>query len=178
MIKFPSFSKKNSAAKRSNEKKEKLNHHFIFIEAPVDLIWPQVMLWGEAGWWPQTSKMKFIRKIPGDIKVGTQYEQRLQMPFGASWYAEVTKLKANSEIERTFLNGMFSGYESVKLESYSNGTRIDYFMHYEICGIFNKILWLTLFRKLHDQNIERILNGLKEYVLTKQKEEQEKKFEG
>ena len=158
--------------------KKGINHHFIFIEAPLELVAPEIVLWGEAGWWPKACKMKFIRKDTGEIKAGTHYEQRVAAFPGVGWFVEVTKLDKNREIERTFLNGMFKGYESVKLESYSNGTRIDYVMHYKICGILNKILWPLIFRKLHDKNIQMILHALKDHVIERQWQEQERKFEG
>ncbi len=157
--------------KKPSAKKQKLNHHFIFIEAPADLVAPEVILWGEAPWWPKNSSMKFIRMTPGEIQVGTKYRQKVLLPLAPTWDVEVTRLIKGKEIERTFLDGMFKGKEIVTIEERYNGTKIEYAMHYEVLGIFNQILWQLFFKKLHDQNIEMILKALQNYVANKQKTE-------
>ena len=154
-----------------NRVKQRLNHHFILIEAPADLIVPEVILWGEAVWWPKNSSMKFTRLTPGEIQAGTKYRQKVLLPLAPTWEAEVTRLVPGKEIERTFLNGMFKGKETVTLEERYNGTKVEYVMHYEVLGILNRILWQLFFRKMHDRNIEMILKALQNYVTTKQKAE-------
>ena len=151
--------------------KQRLNRHFILIEAPADLIGPEAILWGEALWWPKNSSMKFTRLTHGEIQVGTKYRQEVLLPFAPKWEVEVTRLVLGKEIERTFLNGMFKGKEAVTLEERYNGTKVEYTMHYEVLGILNQILWQFLFQKMHNQNIERILKSLQNYVTTKQKAE-------
>ena len=111
-----------------------LNHHFIFIEADANIVGPQAILWGEASWWPKKSSMKFVRTTSGEIKVGTQYKQKVKLLFGPSWDVEVTRLILTREIERTFLNGMFQGKEWVTSEGRFNGTRVDYTMQCEVKG--------------------------------------------
>ena len=155
--------------KSSRAKKEILNHHFVLIEAPENVVGPQIILWGEAPWWPEKCSMRFIKKTIGPLAMGTEYEQRV-VPAGPHWNVRVTKLIPDREIERTFLNGMFQGKETVKIEGRYNGTRVSYLMQYEVRGIINKILWPLLFRRLHDKNIELILMALKDYVLEKSKE--------
>ena len=154
-----------------NRVKQRLNHHFILIEAPADLIAPEVMIWGEADWWPKNSSMKFTRLTSGEIQVGTKYRQQVLLPLAPKWEVEVTRLVPGKEIERTFLNGMFKGKEAVRLEERYNGTKVEYEMHYEVLGILNQILWQLLFQKMHDRNIAMILKSLQSYVTSKQKME-------
>ena len=151
--------------------KQKPNHHFILIEAPADLIALEVILWGEAIWWPKNSSMKFTRLTPGEIRAGTKYRQEVLLPFAPKWEVELTRLIPGKEVERTFLNGMFKGKETVTLEERYNGTKVEYTMSYEVLGILNRILWQLFFRKMHDRNIEMILKALQNYVTDKQKME-------
>lgn len=151
--------------------KQKFNHHFIFIEAQTDLIAPEVILWGEASWWPKNSLMRFIRLTPDEIRLGTRYRQKILLPLAPVWEVEVTRLIPGKEIERTFLNGMFKGKEIVTIEERYNGTKVEYVMRYEVLGTWNQILWQLFFQKLHDQNIEMILKALQNYVADKQKME-------
>lgn len=148
---------------------EAVNHHFVFIEAPQELVGLEIILWGEASWWPAKCTMKFTRKTSGELQVGTRFEQKVLMPGAPSWEVEVTKLIPNQEIERTFLNGIFIGKETVALEPRLNGMRVDYTMRYKIRGRLNGILWPLVFEKMHDQNVELILSALKDFVLRKQK---------
>ena len=153
--------------KNPSPKKEQQNRHFIFIEALVEIISPEITLWGEASWWPKKSSMKFTRLTDQPVGVKTKYRQEVLLPLAPKWEAEVTRLIPNKEIERTFLNGMFKGKETVSLEERYNGTKVEYLMQYEVVGIFNKILWKLFFRKMHDQNIEMIFHALKEDIAKK-----------
>lgn len=154
-------------SKNSSVKQDKLNRHFIFIEESADLIAAEIILWGEAFWWPKNSVMQFTRLTPGEIRVGTRYRQQVLLPFAPSWEVEVTKFDPQGEIERTFLSGMFKGKETVRLEERYNGTKVDYLMQYQIQGVVNKILWLMVFQKMHDQNLEMILKSLRDYIMKK-----------
>ena len=161
MINIASFFKKSGRIK-----KESLNYHFVLIEAPEEIVGPEVILWGEAPWWPQKCSMRFIRRSIGKLALGTEYEQRV-VPLGPHWNVRVTRIVPDREIERSFLNGMFRGKETVKIEGRYNGTKVNYLMQFEVKGILNKILWVLLFRRLHDRNVEMILVALKNYVLQK-----------
>lgn len=158
--------------RRGRSKKESSNHHFILIEAPEKFVGPEVILWGEASWWPQDCSMRFTRTTIGKLAIGTEYEQKV-VPRGPSWSVRVTKLIPNREIERTFLNGMFRGKENVNIEGRYNGTKVNYLLQYEVKGIINNILWVLIYRRLHDQNIELILTALKDYAMQKMKTAEE-----
>ena len=151
--------------------KEKLNHHFILIEAPCELVASEIISWGEALWWPKKSFMMFTRLTPGEIKLGTKYRQKVLLPLGPAWEAEITRLIPGKEIERTFLNGIFQGKETISLEQRYNGIKVDYLMRYQVVGILNKILWQLIFQKMHDRNIETILKALQEYMTNQQKKD-------
>ncbi len=142
---------------------EKTNHHFVFIEAPVDIVGPQIIAWGEASWWPEGSQMRFNKTTSGELGIGTEYEMRIKAPFVSPLSCRVTKLDPAREIERTFLTGMFKGREIVSAEERYNGTKVKYTMYYQVQGILNAILWPILFRRLHDANIELIMAALKRY---------------
>ena len=160
--------------KTNNKIKEKVNHHFILIEeVPLDVVGQEIILWGEASWWPKKSLMKFTRLTKGEISVGTRYDQKVLLPFAPKWNVEITKIIPGREIERTFLNGMFQGKESVQLEERYNGIKVSYSMHYQIQGWFNNMMWHLVFQKLHDKNINMILSALQDYILAKQREGQE-----
>lgn len=147
-------------------KKESQNHHFVLIEAPEKIVGPEIILWGEASWWPPKCSMRFTRKTISKLAIGAEYEQRV-VPVGPHWDVRVTKLIPDREIERTFLNGMFRGKESVSIEGRYNGTKVNYLMQFEVKGPINSILWGLVYRRLHDKNIELILSALKDYALRK-----------
>lgn len=158
---------------KTKAKRDNINHHFVFIEVPESIVGPEIILWGESSWWPKKCTMKFTRLTEGELRAGTQFEQKVLLPFGPRWKVEITKLVPNREIERTFLDGMFKGRERVVIEGRLNGTRVDYYMDCQAQGIINKILWPILFKKLHDNNIRMILAALKDYAVKKEKESQE-----
>jgi hypothetical protein len=62
---------------------------------------------------------------------------------------------------------MFKGYEQVAFRRVgAEDWRVDYVMHYEVQGFFNRFLWVVLFRRLHDCNIKKILGSLKIFMET------------
>ena len=124
---------------------------------------PEVILWGEASWWPKNSLMRFVRKDGKDVQKGTRYRQEVLLPFAPSWDVEVSALTGES-ITRLFLNGMFAGSEVVSLREQGEDIIVFYSMTYEVKGLLNKILWFIVFCRLHDRNIETILANLKEFL--------------
>ncbi len=147
----------------------KENSHSIWISCNLSRVVGEVIRWGEAPWWPKDSLMRFVRKgaKAGEaVREGTQYRQEVLLPFAPSWDVEVSSV-TDSSITRRFLNGMFEGQETVSVAKKENGTSVVYRMHYAVHGIFNRILWSVVFRRLHDRNIEQILASLKRYLENK-----------
>lgn len=143
------------------------NRHSIFIATTAFEIFPQILLWGEAAWWPKKSQMKFIRQTKGEIRIGTKYLQQVLLPFAPQWEAEISEIEPNRKVCRRFLNGIFKGQEWVELEPTAIGTRVNYVMDYDINGLINRMMWQWLFQRLHDRNIEMILANLKDFVTGK-----------
>jgi hypothetical protein len=143
----------------------KLNHHFVFIEASINAVGPEAMNWGESAWWPKGASLQFQRVGDGPLMIGSKFEMKVQALFGPRFVVEVTQLIPNRLLEFTYRRGFIIGKESIKIEERANGTRIDYEMHYQIKGLFPKILWPLLFEKQHNASLRRILDALKEYIL-------------
>jgi len=140
-----------------------LNRHSIMVNCRPDVLLNEIILWGEAVWWPKNSLMRFERKTKGVIAPGVVYRQSVLLPFAPSWNVEVESVTKNS-ITRRFLNGMFRGFETISFKPASSGFEVIYEMHYGLHGFFNKIMWPLIFRKLHDNNIEAILKNMKRYL--------------
>lgn len=140
------------------------NRHQVTIEALDEpSLVKEIICWGEAAWWPKRSLMKFERETQGPVVVGTRYTQKVMLPLAPQWQAEVDALRPCG-ISRKFLGGMFDGYEEVNCRRLPKGFCVEYVMHYEVKGIVNKILWPLVFQRLHDKNIEDILDHLKKHL--------------
>ncbi len=139
------------------------NNHGILINAAIDRVRPEIIRWGEAPWWPKRSLMRFIRSGSGPVLAGTRYRQEVLLPFAPSWDVEVTAV-TDRGITRRFLNGMFSGEETVSVAAQPQGSKVDYRMNYRVHGALNGLLWRLAFRRLHDRNIEEILKNLKAFA--------------
>jgi hypothetical protein len=142
----------------------KINTHKILIWSFVERVVPQIILWGEASWWPKDSHMRFTRTTgPGSVQKGTRYRQLVMLPFAPSWNVEVDRV-TDMAITRSFLDGMFRGFETVSAKREGLQVAVTYEMHYSLNGIVNTILWLLIFRRMHDTNIEMILSSLKKHA--------------
>lgn len=142
----------------------KENRHSILINADAVRVLPEVVLWGEAAWWPKGSLMRFSRKEKGPVAVGTRYRQEVLLPFAPSWDVEVEALDS-SRITRRFLNGMLEGsHETVSCSSRESGVEVVYAMTYSVKGSVDRVLWTLIFQRLHDANIEAILSSLKNFL--------------
>lgn len=141
----------------------KENRHSILISCSFSEALCEIIRWGQAPWWPKNSLMCFVRKSAGEVGLGTRYRQKVLLPFAPSWDVEVTDLTDRS-ITRHFLNGMFTGQESVSLRSRGSEVEVNYEMSYQVNGLLNRIFWPLVFRRLHDNNIEAILANLKKYL--------------
>jgi len=136
-------------------------HQFIFVEAPVEVVSREVVLWGEANWWPKDVLWNYVRKTEGEIREGTSYVIKINKPSAQDWAAEITKLQPQHLVERTFSKGMFKGREAVIIEERANGTRIDYELYFSIRGPLNLVLWPLVFRAQYMKTIKKILTSLK-----------------
>ena len=141
----------------------KENSHSIIVHCQFKEALAEILRWGESSWWSKNSLMRFVRQGSGPVQKGVRYRQEVLLPFAPSWDVEVSQITAWS-ITRRFLNGMFSGMETVSLKEEDSAIAVSYKMTYEINGILNKILWALFFRRLHDKNIEAILTNLKSFL--------------
>jgi hypothetical protein len=143
-----------------------INHHSIIVKAPAREVFVEILLWGEAPWWPPDSPMRYTRITPGeDIKVGCRYRQKVHMPFGPQWDVEVISVTEGREVSRRFLKGMFEGIDRVYIIPLGrNSSEVHFLMDFKVVGAFNRIMWDLLFRAMHDKNIKKILLALKKHV--------------
>lgn len=154
-----------------------VNRHFVFVEAPIRIVGPEAEVWGEGEWWPKDSGVKVTRQTNGALAVGTRYLHSVNKPFVKDWISEVTKYVPGKLVERTFRGGLLEGFEAVTIEERSNGTRVDYELHYRVNGLVGKLLWLLIYRRKHDENIKKILEALKNYSLMQYQKQQGKHLE-
>ncbi|MHB8173206.1 MAG: SRPBCC family protein [Nitrospirota bacterium] len=138
-----------------------LNHHFVEINAPVDAIYREIVLWGESEWWPDDSPMKYSRSDSGKVKVGTRFRQKVHRPFAPEWDVEVISITPGYEISRRFISGMFRGTDRVYIAANGKNNEVHFLMDYEIIGSINRVLWKLAYRRMHDENITRILRAMK-----------------
>ena len=141
----------------------KENSHSIIVHCQFKEALAEIIGWGESSWWPKNSLMRFVRQGSGPVQKGIRYRQEVLLPFAPSWDVEISQITASS-ITRRFLNGMFSGQETVSLKGEDSAIAVFYKMIYEVNGILNKILWTLFFRRLHDKNIKAILANLKSFL--------------
>jgi uncharacterized membrane protein len=142
------------------------NRHKVSVRCPFQVVVPELITWGEASWWPKRSLMKFKRLTSGCVQRGTRYRQQVLLPGAPSWEAEVVDI-GRMGIARRFQKGMFEGSETVTARPVEGeGALVEYRMSYQVKGWFNRLMWVLLFRRLHDHNIEEILLHLKIHVET------------
>ena len=146
------------------------NRHDIVIKSDQASVRYEILWWGEAVWWPQNSLMRFVRLTERPLCKGTRYRQEVVIPFAPSWEVEIDSL-TDTSITRRFLNGMFMGFETVSFIDRAGSVEVSYRMYYECQGFLNHLLWLFVFKNLHDKNIELILASLKTYLEKGKKEE-------
>src|ERR1700688_2561696 len=87
-----------------------VNHHSVIVKAPPENIYREVLSWGESGWWPKESPMRYMRLSGGSsIVPGTRFRQKVHVPFGPEWEVEVISATPHREVSWQFLAGMFTG---------------------------------------------------------------------
>jgi hypothetical protein len=140
------------------------NHHSIFIQAPPAMVFPHIAIWGESTWWPPKSNMR-VQRIKGEeVKEGTFLRYEISPPWGPAWEVEVAEIKDNQFIRRTFLNGMFRGWERISVRPENDGSLVEFLMEYEIPKKIDRFFWRIIAEKLHDKNIELTLRTLKKFL--------------
>lgn len=128
-------------------------------------IFEELLIWGEANWWPKKSLMRFIN-LSGARKQSTVYLQKTKLPFGPAWHTRNEIVDSqNLRLKRIFLDGMFDGFEELSVERLKdNASKAIYAFNYRIKGLINKIMWNLIFKRLHIKNIDLILSSLKRYL--------------
>ena len=76
---------------------------------------------------------------------------------------EIVSITPNKEVTRKFLNGIFSGTDSVILKPLKDGIEVKAVMDFDVNGYFNKLAWRFIFKRMHDENVEKILRAMKGY---------------
>jgi hypothetical protein len=102
----------------------------------------------------------------GTVSVGTRYQQMIRAPFlGQRWTVEVSRIVPGRLIERTFLDGPFSGFERLEGVGAPEGTMVIYAIHGHLRHGFGRRMWPVLWERLHDHNIRLILSALKDFMM-------------
>lgn len=136
----------------------------IPIKADPKSIFRELLSWGRSSWWPKKNAMQ-IKELSRQIDEGSVYLQRINLPFGPKWHTRNTLIKSTTYyIQRTFLDGIFDGFEELMVIPKENVSEVVYCFHYIIRGKINKLLWFLFFKRLHEKNIDLILTALKQYL--------------
>ena len=141
-----------------------IDHHRVSIMASAGKIFPHLVKWGESGWWPQDTPMRYTRLTGGDIGVGTRYRQKVEVPFGPKWEVEVVDIRPGRSLSRRFMKGMFRGVESLYLEQGPYACDVNFRMDFKVVGPVNRLLWRYVYKKRHEANIRKILDALKGHM--------------
>lgn len=155
---------------------EKKTVHFIFIEESRDKVAAELMKWDEALWWPKNPGIRIKRQTPGAIQVGTIFTYKL--PLVPAWTAEVATFSFNRTMVSAFQSPFLKGEEIIRIEERANGTKVEYEIRYRIAGLLNKFLWAFFGDKAYRDSIKKILNGFRDFMIERVRQDQEKKFEG
>lgn len=146
------------------QKPRKNRHEIIINTSDQKKAFDQIVLWGEAPWWPKQCLMKFTKIGDVSVQKGTMYHQRVNVPFGPRWLSLVTDVVENASISRKYLEGFIDGEETLRLVPSDGTTKIEYVLEYTIRGRFYTVAWKACLEALHDRNIKRILEQLKHYL--------------
>src|SRR5262249_41993003 len=161
----------------SKKPADKVEVHFVFVEASVEKVAAEIMKWEESSWWPKDSGITVVRSPAGPVQMGTIFQYRLAKSFLKGWTAEVTSLSPNRFLASTFKSGLLQGAEAINIEERANGTKVEYEIHYQVKGtIVNQLLWTLLGERPHREAIKKILAAFRNYMIEKSKTDQDKKF--
>lgn len=137
----------------------------VLISSRAELIFQELLSWGEAKWWPKSSLMRFVN-LSGKVQEGTVYLQRVKLPFGPKWHTRNEAVdNDNFYIKRVFLDGLFDGFEELKiLQLEEKKCKVLYSFNFKVRGVVNRLMWKISFRQAHISNIDKILYSLKSYL--------------
>jgi len=139
-------------------------HQEIIIAAAKGSIFQELLLWGEAEWWPKRSLMRFIN-LSHTIGENALYLAQVKLPYGPHWHMrnELVDEKAGC-IRRVFLDGMFKGFEELRIVPQKDCFKVIYTFCVRVRGFLNRLMWKYVFRNRHIKNIAGILVSLKLYL--------------
>lgn len=141
------------------------NRHEIVINTyDPKKVFDQIVLWGEASWWPKRCMMRFVRIGTSPIQKGTMYHQVVRLPWGPRWLSLVTEIIDNTSISRKYFESFIVGDEIVHIIALEHSIKVEYLLTYSIKGSFNRMLWRLCLERMHDHNIRLILHNLKNYI--------------
>jgi len=144
---------------------KRLNKHELFIETEdYKRIFDQLVLWGEAPWWPVNCLMRFRRIGNEPVRKGTMYHQQVRVPFGPRWLSVVSDIDDNRSISRKYLDSFIDGEEVARVITVNGGAKVEYELSYSIKGFFYQCAWERCLCSLHDANIQKVLGHLKTYI--------------
>lgn len=127
-------------------------------------VFDQIVLWGQASWWPSNCIMKFEKIGDKPVQKGTLYHQRVKAVFGPRWRSLVTDIIENSSISRRYCEGFIEGEETVRLLPFGAKTKVEYALDYTIRGRLHAVAWKACLEALHNRNIKLVLQHLKSYL--------------
>lgn len=135
----------------------------VSIKADSKEIFRELNLWARSRWWPKML-MRF-KDMPQDLSEGSVYLQKVSLPFGPKWRTKNTLIKPNTfYIQRTFIDGIFDGFEELMVKPGEEAPEVVYCFHYIIRGFLNRLLWNIFFKRMNIKNINLILQSLKKYL--------------
>lgn len=141
------------------------NRHEVIINTyDQKKVFDQIVLWGEASWWPKRCMMRFIRIGTAPIQKGTMYHQIVTLPFGPRWLSLVSEVVDNISISRRYFESFISGDEIVRIVPLERTIKVEYLLVYTIKDRSHNVLWKIILKRLHDYNIKLVLNNLKQYI--------------
>jgi len=150
--------------KRSEE--PKLIRHFVFIEAPIDIVAELALDWGRPIWWPKDIGMNYAAVADMPLAEGRTYRIQFVNILRLTLSARVAQYLAGRQIEHQFISGILRGGQTITLEERSNGTRVDIVTWPRAHGFFNTLLWKVFFVGAYNRWIDRILATIKGYSET------------
>ena len=153
---------------RKGQAEERI-HHFVFIAAPIETVYREIIAWVQSDWWPRKSALRVFQEAPSYLNAGIKFDVALRGFKAPRWHVEITKITQEKEIEFTFFADRFQGRGAVNLESRVNGTRVDYEIFYNLTGLKNTLAWTLCYERVYNKSIKHFLNSLLVYLQKREK---------